>query len=552
MKTIKTIAVVFFFIMRILFTVTMIVFVTGCTVANGLVCLDEACLDGGAGEGLRADARVVGRADSGAAIYAEGHLPSADSKTLGADAKASMPDSSVVAADAKSTTPDQKVSTPDAKTASPDAKVAAADTKVSTPDAKVVKPDSKVTKPDSKVVTPDAKVTKPDTKVVSPDQKVTKPDTQAPDTVTWACTTASDCGTAGKCTYYTCSSAHKCVTNYRAYGYSCTDGDACTTSDVCDGAGTCEGTAKTCASPPNTQCYKATGTCSGGTCSYSYKASGTSCNDGDACTTSDVCDGAGTCSGTAKTCASPPNTQCYSSTGTCSGGTCSYSYKSSSTSCSDGYYCTDSDTCDGAGTCSGSAKNCGAGYTCDETSDACELTAQTGCADGTREGFVSETTFPYLAGCSGKWSVAGMSKTGTNTAGALCESGWHVCLDEADVKANTPSSMTAAYACKYYAAPSTTSYVFFATRQPSTGFGKCTSSGTNDVFGCGNLGDPPASGGCTVFNKFGSEDCLGLKVSGYSQAWYCGDNGGTTDNSDELTTVYKTLTSLGGVLCCYY
>jgi hypothetical protein len=48
---------------------------------------------------------------------------------------------------------------------------------------------------------------------------------------------------------------------------------------------------------PPSQCYASPGACSGGTCSYSPKASGTPCDDAQACTSNDQCDGLGNCSG---------------------------------------------------------------------------------------------------------------------------------------------------------------------------------------------------------------------------------------------------------------
>src|SRR5262245_3879393 len=70
-----------------------------------------------------------------------------------------------------------------------------------------------------------------------------------------------------------------------------------------------------------------------------------------------------------------------------------------------------------------------------------------GCADGTREGFQSQTKYPTIAACSGAWTIPGLiandtlvprcqrraGNDGANTSGQgcsvadLCAEGWHVC-----------------------------------------------------------------------------------------------------------------------------
>jgi hypothetical protein len=146
----------------------------------------------------------------------------------------------------------------------------------------------------------------------------------------------------------TCSDG-TCDYTFKAAGSSCNDGNACTTNDRCDGSGVCIVTAVSCNTPP-TQCHQPTGTCSGGTCSYSLKPAGSSCNDGNACTTGDVCNSAGTCAGSAVACNTPP-TQCHQSAGTCSGGTCSYPLKPAGSACNDGSACTTGEVCNSSGTC---------------------------------------------------------------------------------------------------------------------------------------------------------------------------------------------------------
>jgi hypothetical protein len=156
------------------------------------------------------------------------------------------------------------------------------------------------------------------------------------------------------------------------------DGNACTVGDHCNGSGTCvAGTAKVCNAPPNTACYSATGTCapSTGACSYTPLSSSTLCNaDNNACTVGDHCNGSGTCvAGTAKVCNAPPNTACYNATGTCapSTGACSYTPKTNGTSCGTCKQCTN-------GTCGNSPTGTQCGNACQYCSSGSCLTRANG------------------------------------------------------------------------------------------------------------------------------------------------------------------------------
>ncbi len=76
------------------------------------------------------------------------------------------------------------------------------------------------------------------------------------------------------------------------------------------------------------------------------------------------------------------------------------------------------------------ALNCGGcGVTC---SGACQLGrcvggqdagVATGCADGTREGFIDETVWPNVAACAGSWA----GELTASSADLLCAPGFHVC-----------------------------------------------------------------------------------------------------------------------------
>ncbi|MBN2495566.1 MAG: hypothetical protein JXR96_13310 [Deltaproteobacteria bacterium] len=92
-----------------------------------------------------------------------------------------------------------------------------------------------------------------------------------------------------------------------------------------------------CDSPPNTQCYEATGTCVALPdvhCEYTLLGEGADCDDGDACTLDDSCSD-GVCRGTSVRCDDPPDDYCedantlavFESSGTCCEGECEYSFE---------------------------------------------------------------------------------------------------------------------------------------------------------------------------------------------------------------------------------
>ncbi|MBS1152732.1 MAG: Type fimbrial biosis protein PilY1 [Myxococcaceae bacterium] len=138
------------------------------------------------------------------------------------------------------------------------------------------------------------------------------------------------------------------------------------------------------------------------------------------------------------------------------------------------------------------------------TPDAGVIADPTGCADGTREGFTSKTAHPRIAGCSGAWSIGGVTRsnmaptcgrvagnTSPNVEGNgcaavdLCATGWHVCRGKEEVAIAAPGGCGDAVPI---GAPDKS--LFFAVAQHSVNNSTCDSagSGDNDVFGCGNLG----------------------------------------------------------------
>lgn len=128
-----------------------------------------------------------------------------------------------------------------------------------------------------------------------------------------------------------------------------------------------------CNTPPNSQCYNPTGTCTNGVCSYTTVNS--NCDDGDPCTLGDVCS-AGTCAGSPMICNTPPPADCvssaerrvYNATGTCSQGQCLYG--SSSVLCDDSNQCTTGDRCETGACVTSGALGCNDNNPC--TTDSCD------------------------------------------------------------------------------------------------------------------------------------------------------------------------------------
>jgi len=139
-----------------------------------------------------------------------------------------------------------------------------------------------------------------------------------------------------------------------------------------------------CNTPPNAQCYAATGSCVDGTCVYAPLGTDTVCDDGNPCTDLDHCDGTGNCSGTARVCDTPPNAQCYPALGSCVDGACTYRPLDAGTPCNDGDLCTDADACGADAGCSGTPRTCPvpAPFCLDAATARVGLTAACNPADG--------------------------------------------------------------------------------------------------------------------------------------------------------------------------
>jgi hypothetical protein len=173
-----------------------------------------------------------------------------------------------------------------------------------------------------------------------------------------------------------------------------------------------------------------------------------------------------------------------------------------------------------------------------------------GCADGQREGFLDTATYPDIAACAGGWALPGIvgltgpacgrgggndganpNGTGCNAAD-LCATGFHLCVNAAEVAAKSPSGCTGAVAG--------TTPVFYVIAQNSSGQAQCTATGTNDIFGCGSLGAPP-NANCAPLDEWSGNRCVDLAAP-----WSCG----TTGQNNEGVDVVKPGPASGGVVCC--
>jgi hypothetical protein len=179
-----------------------------------------------------------------------------------------------------------------------------------------------------------------------------------------------------------------------------------------------------------------------------------------------------------------------------------------------------------------------------------------GCSDGTREGFRDFTNWPNIAGCAGGWQRPGLLSATARTpacnrvagndsrspdgdgcsAADLCAPSWHACLDGPDVASHSPTG-----GCESIVSPDEQAlFVVMAGASPQ---GVCfpDPSATNDLHGCGTIGQPESEWCPPLTRRMGFADC------GPTSVWECGS---VDDNLSEATVVIKPGPSLGGVLCC--
>jgi hypothetical protein len=214
-----------------------------------------------------------------------------------------------------------------------------------------------------------------------------------------------------------------------------------------------------------------------------------------------------------------------------------------------------------ATTGTGGASNGGAGGS-GNAGAAGTTTGEPGCSDGTREGFLDMTKYPSIAACSGAWDTPGLSTTAARSpqcdrrggndgdkpdgrgcsVADLCASGWQVCES-----AQAVAIATMGAGCLDAYAPSGGKPIFFVTLQRATGLVCDTSaqgsSGTNNLYGCGNFGST-ADRSCAPFTRMlRDSDCAN------EYPWFCSD-GPLGTSQDEYDVVTKSSSSRGGVLCC--
>ncbi len=169
-----------------------------------------------------------------------------------------------------------------------------------------------------------------------------------------------------------------------------------------------------------------------------------------------------------------------------------------------------------------------------------------GCADGQRDALLDEVTYPDIAACAGGFGVAGV-QLNTPTCGRqggddgpfpdgmacaiddLCSEGWHVCRTLHEVSNSGLADCDGpAWATQ-----------FFATAQSGTGSNTCGATGTNDVFGCGDIGHPKIMR-CGPLNRSTGNECV--EIAG---PWICDQSPDT-----EAVDITKTGPTHGGALCC--
>ncbi len=145
--------------------------------------------------------------------------------------------------------------------------------------------------------------------------------------------------------------------------------------------------------------------------------------------------------------------------------------------------------------------------------------AANGCADGTREGLVSQAAFPKIAACAGKWSgdVSG--------AGALCAQGWKPCLGvDASIKKVNYGQARAFGGC----------FAFDSAHDNNKCYSDCSAAVAKGVDNAKNI-DMGGMGGACKYAYSSAGSCLAS---------------GRIDASTNSGTGCNYYSGLSGVICC--
>src|ERR1019366_131729 len=180
----------------------------------------------------------------------------------------------------------------------------------------------------------------------------------------------------------------------------------------------------------------------------------------------------------------------------------------------------------------------------------------TGCSDGTREGFRDLGTWINIAGCAGGFDQPGVMGTpdlatacdrnagntsanpnGTKCSAAdLCAAGWRVCRNGDDVSAHSASG------CESCVLPGEPRFFLVASGASPMGVCSPDLSASNDLHGCGGLGDPESEDCSPLIRRMGFADCLAT-----NGVWWCGNE---SESLQEAKVVIKPGVNMGGALCC--
>jgi hypothetical protein len=181
-----------------------------------------------------------------------------------------------------------------------------------------------------------------------------------------------------------------------------------------------------------------------------------------------------------------------------------------------------------------------------------------GCSDGTREGFRDVVHWPSIAGCEGAFTRPGVlgkpdlaptcsrraGNSGLDPGGVgcnaadLCAGGWHLCRNPDDVAAHSASG-----GCEGAVVAGEPRFFLVAAGASPMGICAPDPSASNDLHGCGGVGQAEAETCAPLSRRMGFADCLAT-----GGVWSCGQS--DADSLGEAALVTKPGLGMGGALCC--